>query len=79
MKRVVVVAAYMLGVYLVVRAVAEPFVLDIADPTTYRDDWGGPSLAGGIVVHCLPGIVAAVLMARHLWGGRAPSRAGTPR
>jgi hypothetical protein len=54
-------------------------VIDIADPATYQDDWGGPSLAGVIAVHCLPGIVAAALVVRHLWGRRAPSRAGTPR
>lgn len=79
MKRLVVVIAYILGVYLVMRAVAEPFAIDIADPATYRDDWGGPSLAGVIAVHCLPGIVAAALMVGHLRGRRAPSRVGTPR
>jgi hypothetical protein len=28
------------------KAVAEPFVIDLADPATYRNDWGGPSLLG---------------------------------
>jgi hypothetical protein len=45
-----------------VRAIAEPFVIDVGDPATYRDDWGGPHLAGVLAVHCLPGVVAAVLM-----------------
>jgi hypothetical protein len=29
-----------------VRAIAEPFVIDVTDPATYREDWGGPSLLG---------------------------------
>ena len=35
-----------LGLFFVVRAVAEPFVIDVSDPATYRNDWGGPSLLG---------------------------------
>jgi hypothetical protein len=30
-----------LGVYLIVRAAAEPFVIDMSNPATYRNDWGG--------------------------------------
>ena len=55
---------WILGAYLVVRAVAEPFVIDVTDPATYRNDWGGPHLAGVLAVHCGPGIVAAALMGR---------------
>ena len=55
---------WVLGVYLVVRAVAEPFVIDMSDPATYRNDWGGPHLAGVLAVHCGPGIAAAALMGR---------------
>lgn len=62
MKRVFVALAYALGAYLVVRAAVEPFVIDVRDPGTYRDDWGGPSLVGVLAVHCLPGIIAATLM-----------------
>lgn len=50
------------GLYLIVRAVAEPFVIDMTDPATYRQDWGGPSLAGVLLVHCGPGVVSAVLL-----------------
>ena len=57
--RVLLVA---LGVYLIVRAIAEPFVIDMSDPSTYRDDWGGPSLVGVLAVHMLPGLVAAALI-----------------
>ncbi|GAA4678209.1 hypothetical protein GCM10023215_08900 [Pseudonocardia yuanmonensis] len=40
----------------------EPFVIDLGDPAGYRDDWGGPSLAGVLAVHCGPGLVAAALL-----------------
>lgn len=71
---------WIIGVYLVARAVAEPFVIDMADPATYRHDWGGPHLAGVLAVHCGPGIVAAALMARaglrrvRSSGARRPAR-----
>jgi hypothetical protein len=66
MRRIGVLLLRLLGIYLVVRAVIEPFVIDVGDPATYRDDWGGPHLAGVLLVHCGPGVVAAVLMARAL-------------
>lgn len=59
MRKLARIAAVVLGLYLVVRAVIEPFVIDISDPATYRDDWGGPSLLGVLVVHCGPGLIAA--------------------
>ncbi|WP_433507116.1 hypothetical protein ACQP04_11935 [Pseudonocardia halophobica] len=62
MRRVLLVAAVILGLYLVGRAVAEPFVIDLGDPASYRDDWGGPSLAGVLAVHCGPGLVALGLV-----------------
>jgi hypothetical protein len=51
-----------LGLYLIGRAIAEPFVTDLGDPSAYRGDWGGPSLVGVLAVHCGPGIVAAAWM-----------------
>ncbi|MFC3503586.1 hypothetical protein ACFOOK_21795 [Micromonospora krabiensis] len=62
MKKALYVLGMVLGAYLVVRAIVEPFVIDLSDPATYRDDWGGPSLAGVLAVHSGPGVVAAVLM-----------------
>ena len=59
MRRIVVLAGLVLGVFLVVRAIAEPFVIDVGEPATYRHDWGGPSLAGVLAVHCGPGLLAA--------------------
>ncbi len=66
MRRIGVALLWLIGVYLVVRAVAEPFVIDMGDPATYRDDWGGPHLAGVLLVHTAAGVAAAVLMARRL-------------
>jgi hypothetical protein len=48
-----------LGLYLIGRAIVEPFLINLSDPATYRNDWGGPSLPGVLAVHCGPGIVAA--------------------
>ena len=59
LRRVAVVFGVILGLYLIGRAIAEPFVTDLSDPATYRNDWGGPSLLGVLAVHCGPGIVAA--------------------
>ncbi|WP_328465331.1 hypothetical protein OHA21_43305 [Actinoplanes sp. NBC_00393] len=69
-----------LGLYLIVRAVAEPFVIDVTDPSTYRDDWGGPALAGVLAVHMGPGILAALALfgaVRRRWRERRPDHAGT--
>jgi len=51
-----------IGLFLIVRAIAEPFVIDFGDPATYRNDWGGPGLPGVLAVHCGPGLVAAALI-----------------
>jgi hypothetical protein len=59
-----------LGVYLVGRALLEPFVIDMGDPATYRHDWGGPSLLGVLAVHCGPAVLvigyAVVRMRRRI-------------
>jgi hypothetical protein len=52
----------LIGLYLVARAIAEPFVIDMGDPATYAADWGGPHLAGVLAVHCGPGVLSAVLL-----------------
>ncbi|MEU4678318.1 hypothetical protein [Micromonospora sp. NPDC023737] len=63
MRKAASVLGLVLGLYLVVRSLAEPFVIDMNDPATYRHDWGGPGLAGVLLVHCGPGVVAAVVIA----------------
>lgn len=62
MRRVLRVLGLVLGGYLIVRAIVEIFVIDYGDPTSYRDDWGGPSLAGVLAVHSGPGVLAAALI-----------------
>jgi hypothetical protein len=74
MKRIGVALLWAVGIYLVLRAIAEPFVIDMNDPATYQHDWGGPSLAGVLLVHCGPGVVSAALMA---WRLMRRSSAGT--
>lgn len=68
--------AVLLGVYLIGRAAVEPFVIDLSDPTTYAAAWGGPSAAGVLAVHMLPGAVSLVLLIfaihRHRHKGPAP-------
>jgi hypothetical protein len=65
MKKLALAFGLLLGFYLIVRAIIEPFVIDMHDPSTYHLDWGGPHLAGVLAVHCGPGLVSAALIA--LW------------
>jgi len=64
MRKILLWLGFLLGTYLIVRAIVELFVIDMGDPASYELDWGGPSLAGVLLVHCGPGVVAAALM---LW------------
>jgi hypothetical protein len=63
MRKAAIAVGLGLGLFLIARAVAEPFVIDLSDPATYRSDWGGPSLLGVLLVHCGPGVIAAVAIA----------------
>jgi len=74
MRKAAVVVGLALGLYLVVRAIAEPFVIDMSDPATYRNDWGGPSLPGVLLVHCGPGVVVAIAIAMAMIHRRSSSR-----
>lgn len=60
MRRVGLVAGSVVAVFLIVRALVELLTIHYSDPSSYRHDWGGPSLAGVLLVHCLPGVLAAV-------------------
>jgi hypothetical protein len=73
-KRALSILGLVFGLYLVVRAVAEPFVIDMNDPATYRNDWGGPTLPGVLAVHCGPGVVAAVLIVTAILRRRSTAR-----
>lgn len=62
MKKVATVFGLFVGLYFVVRAAVEPFVITMSDPTTYQAGWGGPSLFGVLLVHMGPGVLCAALM-----------------
>ncbi|HLM05184.1 MAG TPA: hypothetical protein VK402_08375 [Blastococcus sp.] len=58
------------GVFLVLRAVIEVVTVHPGEPSTYRDDWGGPSYAGVLLVHAGPGLLVLGLLALWLWRRR---------
>jgi predicted transporter len=60
LRKVVAGLTILLGLYFVVRAVVELFVIDVNDPASYRNDWGGPSLVGVLAIHCGPGLLALI-------------------
>jgi hypothetical protein len=62
MRKVARIVGVLVGLYLVGRAIAEPFLIDMSDPATYRNDWGGPSLFGVLLVHCGLGLVAGAIL-----------------
>jgi hypothetical protein len=62
MRKILAGVGLLVGLYLVVRAIVEFVVIDYGDPASYRDDWGGPSLAGVLAVHCGPGLIALALI-----------------
>ena len=49
-----------LGTFFIVRAVVELLTIDYSDASSYANDWGGPSLAGVLLVHCGLGVVSAI-------------------
>jgi hypothetical protein len=65
-RKTPIVLGFVIGVYLVIRAVLEFFVIDFGDPATYEKDWGGPHLAGVLAVHVGGGVIAGVLMGWYL-------------
>jgi hypothetical protein len=77
MRKTAIVVGLALGLFFIVRAVAEPFVIDMSDPVTYRNDWGGPGLLGVLLVHCGPGVLAAVAIALVLVRRRSSGRPQT--
>ena len=75
MRKAASIAGLTLGLYLIARAIAEPFVIDMTNPASYRNAWGGPSLIGVLLVHCGPGLVAGVAIVAALRRRRALSYA----
>jgi hypothetical protein len=60
----------LLAAYLVVRGIAEFFVINYSRPESYREDWGGPSLAGVLAVHSGPGLAILIFAAVSLYRWR---------
>ena len=48
------------GLYLVIRCIAEFFIVNYNDPASYRSAWGGPTLAGVFAVHAGPGLLVLI-------------------
>jgi hypothetical protein len=63
MRRALWFVALTFGLFLIARAIVELFVVDMGSPASYRNDWGGPSLFGVLLVHVGPGVIAAVVIA----------------
>jgi hypothetical protein len=54
--------------------VVEVVAVDPDDPSSYRDDWGGPSYVGVLLVHAGPGLLVVVLVGLLLWRRRDRGR-----
>jgi hypothetical protein len=65
MKRTLQALTGVIALYAVVRGAAELFLIDYGHPSSYREDWGGPSLLGVLAVHAGPGL--AVLLWAFAW------------
>jgi hypothetical protein len=66
--------AALLAVYLVVRGVIEFCTIHYSDPASYRDDWGGPSLAGVFAVHSGPAVLIVIATGIYLYRRRRVSK-----
>jgi hypothetical protein len=62
LKKIAIGLALIVGAFFIVRAIVELVTIDYSDPSSYANDWGGPSLAGVLLVHCGLGIVSAIAL-----------------
>jgi len=69
----------LLAAYLVVRGIVEFFVINYSRPESYREDWGGPSLAGVLAVHSGPGLAILIFAGVYLYRWRRAQRKGSER
>ena len=56
LRKVFIILGVIVGAFLIVRAIVELFVIDYSDASSYANDWGGPTLAGVLLVHVGPGV-----------------------
>ena len=66
LRAVGVALGAVLAVYLAGRGIAEFFTVHYDDPASYRNDWGGPSLAGVFAVHSGAAVAILAGTAYHL-------------
>jgi hypothetical protein len=50
----------LIAIYAVGRGIAEFWVVNYSNPSSYRHSWGGPSLLGVFAVHSGPGLVVLI-------------------
>jgi len=63
--RLGLIFGYVLGIYLIIRAIVELVITDYGNSASYKNDWGGPTLIGVLAVHVVPGIIAFYLIIQH--------------
>ena len=71
MRGLVFALGVIVGIFFIVRAVVELLTINYSDPSSYADDWGGPNLAGVLLVHCVLGLIAAIWIGVFLWRRRS--------
>ena len=64
----------LLAAYLVVRGIVEFFVISYSRPQSYRENWGGPSLAGVLAVHSGPELAILIFAGVYLYRLRQAQR-----
>jgi len=74
MRRPVLALGVIVGIFFIVRAVVELLTINYSDPSSYATDWGGPSLAGVLLVHCGLGLIGLFLWRRSSSRSSAPRR-----
>jgi uncharacterized membrane protein len=62
MRKIGIALALVVGAFFIVRAVVELLTIDYSNPSSYADDWRGPSLVGVLLVHVGPGILALLMI-----------------
>jgi len=67
----------LVAVFFIVRAVVEIVMVAPSQPETYREDWGGPTYLGVLLVHVGPGVLAVVLLVL-AWRRRGRNVGGPP-
>lgn len=67
MRIIGLAVAGLVAAFLVGRGIAEFWVVDYANPPSYQQSWGGPSLAGVFAVHTGPGLIIVIMTAVWLY------------